>query len=186
MTDTTDDLVDQIVEEKTGIASKILKSDKKIGELNGKWAAAFKILIIIAFISMPIGITWATWITNRSYNQEHYILVMTDNMSKLSQSMTKLTDVAQEALLWQKRIVDLENEVAELPPDDFELKVDTIEKNVERSRISMISYHQSSTAAIAEIDRENNKDHATILVALEGIKTKLDLVYPNKHSYDKP
>lgn len=42
----------------------------KIGEMNGSWAKAFKVAIVMVTVGMPIGATWSSWVTYRVIRHE--------------------------------------------------------------------------------------------------------------------
>ena len=110
--------IDQMEEINKGFFGKLILSDKKIGDLNGKWAAAFKILIILLFLSIPTVIMWGTWITNKAYNLESHIELTEDYGPRLQHLEKK----AHEADLRDVRINNIEHKVDKTGDDVVQLE----------------------------------------------------------------
>ena len=46
---------------------------KRIGELNGPWGVLFKVVLVIVPLMVPPIIAWASWATNRIFEEERAI-----------------------------------------------------------------------------------------------------------------
>ena len=133
-----------IEEPKKGLLNWInnfVTSNKSIGQLNGKWASAFKLLIMLSFLCIPTFFAWATWVTTTTWNNTNAITNIATYVEHLPppEGCTPSAD-------WRRRIEVLEN--------------------------NCIMY----TKEIIQLDRTNATEHSQILILLEGIKTKLELI----------
>jgi hypothetical protein len=45
----------------------------RIGELNGAWSTLLKVVLVIIPLSVPPAIGWATWVTNKVFEQANEI-----------------------------------------------------------------------------------------------------------------
>ena len=120
---------------------KFFVSDKKIGELNGKWAFIFKTVLLSLFICIPTFIGWASWTTTSIW----------DNTSEIKH---------------------IQNYIYELPP-----KAGCTPTNEWRRRIETTeNENKEAKKEINLLEKTNATEHSQILILLEGIKTKLEIL----------
>jgi len=125
----------------SGFFSDLFTSDKKIGELNGKWAFMLKVVLMLLFVSIPTFFAWGTWVTTSIFEQNTLIQRLQDKTTQLPP-----TGGCVPTEDWRRRI-----EMAEL------------------QTITISDYTRN-------IDKQNTADHSQILILLEGIKTKVEML----------
>ena len=156
--------------------NKILKfikgifiSDKKIGELNGKWAALFKACMIV-------GMSWCIWVTSVIYQSSYHM----DGSSNYEQRLDTLEIIATTEVdnlhELQARVethyTHMTEAIDALPPPEWQHRIESVEndfKSVEAD-IKQIS------SDVTKVDKQNTAEHNEILISLEGISTILEFL----------
>lgn len=126
----------------------IFKSDKTIGELNGRWAAGFKICVLLLFMIIPSLFGWGIWVTNQitktRYQSEiicvHQDRIITDHTNKIGEIEVVLSKHAQLLM----RVPDIESRILR-----------------QEQRIN-------------QLDKNNSADHSKIMTILEFIKEQVE------------
>ncbi len=157
-----EDIVEEILEPKTGFwhgIKTLFVSDKKIGELNGKWAAMLKMVLVIAILTVPTFFAWATWVTNEIFAAKYHRNQTEDFSTRIVELETNL-----------KILTRVENEINKISD-----KVETLPPPEWRRRIEILENHDTTIDnKLNTLENTNNEGHAKILILLEGIKTKVE------------
>lgn len=139
----------------------IFHSKHKVGELNGKWAALFKMVLVLVVLIIPTFFAWATWVTNETFATKYHRLQTDD---------------------FENRISDLESNIKLLNRVELELsrifnKIDSWPTEDWRRRIDILETNQTEASNKLDYSNQKNQDeHNKILVLLEGIKTTVDIL----------
>lgn len=130
------------------IIKGIFKSDKTIGELNGRWAAVFKICILLLFMLIPSLFGWGVWATSQ-INKARY--------------ETNIIYTYQEKSIadHRDRIREIENSVNK--HSELVTRIPIIENRILEQEMK-----------INNLDKKNSSDHAKIMTILEFIKAKVE------------
>lgn len=82
-------------EEKRGSVGKfvreVLNTDKKIGELNGKWAVMLKIAVLTISTVSPLILAWAIWVTSSVFAIQYHIqdtIKFRDRIDEIEKTLT--------------------------------------------------------------------------------------------------
>ena len=78
-------------------------ADRTIGAINGKWAILFKASLAMVVFILPLGLTWAVWVTSQIFTAQAFIA-----------AGDRFTTV--DGLQLEKRLID---RISKLPPDDW-------------------------------------------------------------------
>lgn len=123
------------------------QAQPSIGELNGRWSALMKIVLIITpffwSLFVTIDLPWRVWMTLKEINFETYCAV---SQERLNHCETRLDGL-------QKQQNTTNQVIAALPPVEWRKRIEQLEA----------------------WDRANRADYARILIALEAIKAQLHL-----------
>lgn len=57
----------------TRFVGDVFSTDKKIGDLNGKWAVLLKIVVLTGGIITPLLLTWTVWVTSNIFATQHHV-----------------------------------------------------------------------------------------------------------------
>ena len=159
-----EDLVEEILEPKTGFWHSIKRlfiSDKKIGDLNGKWAAMLKMVLVIIILIVPTFFAWATWVTNEIFAAKYH-RSQTENFG------TRLVELETNFKILSRveaEINKISTKVETLPPPEW------------RRRIEILETHDAVLDKnLNTLEDANSDGHAKILILLEGIKTKVEAI----------
>ena len=166
-----EDIVDTVLDTKLGTVSYLANmfkslfiSDKKIGELNGKWAGMFKIVLTISMLLIPTLFGWGVWITNKVIGSEYHIV----QTQEYDVRITRLEEVSQRDTIFidkiEKQLNKIDDHLSILDPTDICRRINNLENVNEEQNI-----------AINTLDKNNTAEHTKVLLLLESIKTKLDL-----------
>lgn len=119
-------------------------SNRKIGDLNGPWAALLRFSLVMSPIIVTTLLTWGTWLTSKAFGHDAELAKMVDSRfttangkelelaigSKLTAADTKIA--TELARMWQQ-IADNRAAIAKLPiespPKWFVDRMDRIEAN---------------------------------------------------------
>lgn len=150
-----------ILEPKKGLFKwflRLFKSDKKIGELNGHWAALFKIILFMLLVSIPTFFTWMVWVTNSIYASQYHI----SDTEKFEQRITELekTDMTRADLA--SKIDRLTGRLDTSSPDELKRRVELLEQSF-----------TNLTTKTVELDKNNVADHSKIITTLDLILKEL-------------
>jgi len=124
-----------------GFFSDLFTSDKKIGELNGKWAFMLKVVLMLLFVSIPTFFAWGTWVTTSIFEQSTSIQRLQDKTGTLP----PITGC--------------------IPSEDWRRRIELME-----TKSDLLSNYTAS------VDKQNAEDHSRILILLENIKTKVEML----------
>ena len=163
-----DEAFDDIIEPKIGFFNSICKfinnmlsSNKKIGDLNGKWAGLFKFVLILCILVIPSFFTWASWVTAEvfasKYSRNH-IEHFEERIVDLEANSKLLSRVENE-------LIKISNKVDDLPPPDWKRRIEILENQRAIDETRTIEQYKA-----------NQDDHNKILILLEGIKAKIELI----------
>jgi hypothetical protein len=155
-----DDIEDTILDPKKGIFD-FLKSKNSIGKLNGYWASLFKLILILTIIGVPTMFSWMVWATSENfankYNRERTIDIVR-TLESLHEDITgyqrNVSNGLQNITLNTTRLQELEDRLNKLENE-----------------------HQITQNKITGLDGKNTEEHTKVLVLLEAIKTKVDLMH---------
>lgn len=144
-----DEDLEDIIEPKIGVwhwFKSLFKSDKRIGELNGRWAALFKFVLLMLFLIIPVIGSWGVWITKQVMASQFH---------------------AQQTEGYEQRISTLEKFCERNT-------VSTVQIDNRISKLENISEVQSEKFDIFK--QNNATEHGQILVLLESMKVTLDIL----------
>jgi hypothetical protein len=139
------------------------KSDKKIGDLNGKWAIGLKLVIVLFFVSIPTFATWATWVTGSIYASNNHICDVYELQH--DKRITELEKYATLPIKLERELQRLHDKIDVLPHPEWRRRIELLE-----------TQYGESVKSVLQVDKKNAEDHQQIFVLLESIKTKLDLI----------
>jgi len=160
----------------------MVHSEKKIGEMNGRWAALFRIVLVLLFLSIPTLGTWAMWVTRGIWKTENHIKT-TEQFSDRLNVLEKQTIILNRV---DKSVQNIRTDLKDLP-DPIETKKYT-EHNTESIKTikdSVILLDKVNTEQhnqiykdlgekVNKIERDNATDHAAMKTTLEFIKEKVN------------
>lgn len=154
----TDDTED-ILEPKKGLLN-FFKTDHPIGKMNGHWPSLFKFILIIAFFMAPTLFGWMVWSTTENfanqYNRERTV--------KIEEGLNTLH-------------IDLEKFQSEITKGISGININASRLKELETRLSKLeNEHQLTQSKIGGLDQRNTEEHTKILLLLESIKTKMDLI----------
>ena len=122
-------------------------TQRRIGEMNGRWALLFKFLLVMVPCSIPllVWLTSSAWASNDHIAREHEAKCQIEVLIK--------THAADMAVLRQE-IKEIDRRIDELPPLEWKERIKALELD----------------------SRQNREDHATIMIGIEQIKAKLGVI----------
>jgi hypothetical protein len=160
-----DELIDEeLLEPKQGLFTKLsslITSDKKVGELNGKWATLFKVVLIVCILVIPTLLGWATWVTTEVFSYRSHA----DATTGFDERITKLENATSAIARIEKQIDTITTKIDALPPPEWKRRIEILE-----------SQYTTISNQLDAVDKTNTSEHGQILVLLEGIKTKVDMI----------
>lgn len=160
-----DELIDEeLLEPKQGLFTKLsslLTSDKKVGELNGKWATLFKAVLIVCILVIPTLLGWATWVTTEVFSYRSHEDVTADFNERIQALERTSSSIAKI----EKQIDNIILKMDALPPPEWKRRIELLE-----------SQYATISSQLNDVDKTNTSEHGQILVLLEGIKTKVDMI----------
>jgi len=56
----------------TKFVGDVFSTEKKIGDLNGKWAVMLKVVVLSSTVLLPVILTWAVWVTTSIFAAQHH------------------------------------------------------------------------------------------------------------------
>jgi len=124
------------------------QDNKKIGELNGKWAFMLKAVLTLFLILTPTFCGWCIWVTNSIFEQQNQYIEVRSNFNHLLEKTN------------------------ELPPRSGCVPTEEWRNRIEKNETKTDKFIEQ----LYSIDKKNEQDHGKILKLLEGIKTSLDSV----------
>lgn len=160
-----EDNFETFVEPKKGILRwffGLFISDKKIGELNGRWAALFKLVLFIVVVSVPTAITWMLWVTSNIYASQYHI-ERCDNYEQRLIDLEK-TDVSRADLSRQMQV--LSDKIETFPNAEWKRRVEFLEQKIETLAIKT-----------NELDKVNSTEHTHIITEQAAQKDLLLKIY---------
>ena len=132
--------------------------EKKIGEMNGRWAILFKTVLVVIPVVNAMFIPWAVWVTTTLWEANFKV----EQFQQISNEITRLVDQHQ------KDSVEFRQELKEI-----DARLDDAPPAVWKDRI----------LALEADSRRNAEDHLKILLnqerqimSLEQIQQKLGVV----------
>lgn len=161
----------------------LIHSEKKIGDMNGKWAALFRIVLVLVFLGIPALGTWTVWMTKGIWNSQRHIettIEFENRIDLLEQNAVILERV-------DKAVSNISKEMREHNdghPPDIQDRVDKNTDAVKDVKDSVIQLDKTNTEQhnkiykelgdkVNQIERENSTDHASMKTTLEFIKEKV-------------
>ena len=128
----------------------IFKQDKKIGELNGKWAFMLKAFLTLFLVITPTFFAWSTWVT---------VSIFDNNTQRV------------EERIYIENIIE---KLQHLPPpegcppnSEWKRRVESLENKTEL----LADYARA-------VEKKNDENNAKVLILLESIKTKVEILLP--------
>lgn len=154
-----EDILDASIEQtRAGFLVRLLKtifhSDKKIGELNGSWAAAFKLSVLGLLCLIPTLFGWMIWVSSNIYASQYHINSTYDFARRLEE--LEKTDITRAHLADQ--ITRLSNRIDDLPDANLYKRVETVEGKIEILNNNL-----------KDADKINTAEHTRMLTLLEYI-----------------
>jgi len=132
----------------TRFVGDVLSTERKIGDLNGKWAVMLKMTVLATTVVSPLIIAWAVWVTSNIFAVQHHLL---------------------DTNTFRKRIVDLEkqdtlthNEIKVSQEDYVELKTD------------VKKLQEINTSEHKQIGEQMNNNNQVLSIQLTKIQTQLE------------
>lgn len=142
----------------------MFKSKHPIGQMNGHWATLFKFVLIIAFFMTPTLFAWMVWSTTENFANQY------------NRDRTVKIEEALEALH-----LDINDFQKDIKQSISNIDIHTNRLRELENRLNKIeSEHQTTQNKISVMDSKNSEEHTKILVLLEAIKTKMDLIHKNE------
>lgn len=99
----------------TRFVGDVLSTEKKIGDLNGKWAVMLKMTVLVGTVIAPLILAWSVWVTSSIFATTHHI-VDTVNFRE------RIVHMERELSITPDRIKELEKDYSELKTDVKQLK----------------------------------------------------------------
>ena len=147
----------------------IFHSEKKIGEMNGRWAALFRICLVVVVLGIPSIGGWGLWLTRNAINTEYHLestVRFEERIDILEQHNVMLERV-------EKQIEKISKDVDNLPPAEWRDIINNNTKNDADIKQRIIDLDKSNSAEHSKIEREGAVDRAAIKATLEFIKEKV-------------
>jgi hypothetical protein len=141
--------------------SSLLISKKKIGDLNGKWATMFKIVILISIIGVPTMLSWMTWVTSNIYAAQYHQTLTEGYAARIIDLETNMKILSRVESEIGKLSVKMDN----LPPPEWKRRIEILEAG-----------RETNAEHIIALDKNNSTEHSNILVILKEINTKLEFM----------
>ena len=141
--------------------NNLFSSDKKIGALNGKWATMLKICLMVAFISGPPILTWCTLVTKNVFDSSMHFKNKEHFDKKLAEFESNVKIIERIEIQLNK----ISDKVETLPPPEWRRRIEILEAEYTKANVE-----------IRSLDKINSIEHGQILILLESIKTKLDML----------
>ena len=132
----------------------VLSTEKKIGDLNGKWAVMLKMAVLTSTIVAPLILAWAVWVTSSIFSTQHHI-EDTENFR------SRIVDIEGQLRVTPEKIQDLEEDYKELKGDESKLK-------------------ELNTSEHKDISQQLNSNTQNLSVQLSAIKAQLDVIQKQK------
>jgi hypothetical protein len=138
----------------TRFVGDILSTDKKIGDLNGKWAVMLKVAVLTGTVVAPLILAWAIWVTSNIFAAQHHFIDTEDFRSRIH-------IMEGELRVTPEKIENLEEDYIELKTDVKQLK-------------------DLNTSEHKDISGQLNKNTQELSVQLSAIQAKLDIIQKQK------
>ena len=151
-----DDIEDIITEPKKKLLNMfggVLRSDKKIGEMNGRWAALFKIMLVSMSCLIPTMLGWMIWVSSNIYDADNFINANENNHNRIEE--LEKTDITRATL--SKQLETLNTRIENLPPTEWRKRIEKLEDNFDMLNSLLIN-----------LDKNNNSDHIKLTTILEN------------------
>lgn len=111
---TPNDRVDAVAAEKAVVIAK------RIGELNGPWAALLKLGLVAVPLFISMTVAWGTWVTSRISHLETSAAVITKVVDQITTNASSIIQHEKELVSLQGAVANLDKE---LMPMDQRLRV---------------------------------------------------------------
>jgi hypothetical protein len=126
------------------IVKDVFNTDKKIGELNGKWSVMLKMMVLSSTVIIPLLLTWGVWVTTNIFSTQHHI---------------------RDTETFRQRIVDVEKALTVTPEriNENAESLDDMKKELKETTLRNNQDHQSIMVQLSKIQtqlegiRENQK-----------------------------
>lgn len=141
--------------------SSLLISKKKIGDLNGKWATMFKVVILLIIVGVPTMMTWMTWVTSNIYAVQYYQSTTEGYAARIIDLETNMKILSRV----ESEISKLSTKMDNLPPPEWKRRIEILE-----------SGREVNSANIVTLKDNNTSEHSNILLILKEINTKLEFL----------
>lgn len=163
-------------------------SDKKIGEMNGKWAALFRVVLVLTFLTIPAVGTWGVWVSRSVWSSQYHREATSEfekRINVLEQSCTLLNKVDEQ-------VDELADEIKllpqQLPSKEWQESVDVqVEENAaatQEIKDEIIKLDKTNTSehskisaelkeSLGEMDKKSSVERASIAATLQFIKEQV-------------
>lgn len=88
----------------------VLSTEKKIGDLNGKWAVMLKLVVLAATVLSPLILSWTVWVTSNIYSTKHHMIDTEDFRARI-------VEIEKAATITPSQINDIKKDADELKTD---------------------------------------------------------------------
>jgi hypothetical protein len=58
----------------TRFVGDVLSTEKKIGDLNGKWAVMLKMTVLAGTVVAPLIVAWTIWVTSNIFSTQFHVM----------------------------------------------------------------------------------------------------------------
>lgn len=158
----------------------IFHSEKKIGEMNGKWAALFRAVLVLLFFTIPTIGTWSIWITRSVWIQQGH-MTTTSSFEDRIDTLEK-TDVSRAHV--SEQLEKINNKINQLPPIPWQERINENTKCGVEIKQQILDLDKTNTQehnrisselkeSISKLDRDSSIERATIITSLEYIKEQV-------------
>lgn len=128
----------------TRFVGDVLSKEKKIGDLNGKWAVMLKMTILTSTVVAPLILAWVIWVTSNIFATQHHIADTTS---------------------FRERIVEVEAEVRE---------IENIQEDYKELKTDVKQSKELNTKEHRDIGKNLNESTQELKLQLTRIQTQLE------------
>lgn len=182
------DIIEDMVDPQKGLLYMIVRffkglvhSDKKIGEMNGRWAALFRVVLVLLFFAIPAGGTWTMWVTRNIWNVERHVETTAEFESRID-FLEKSSMILERV---DKRVEGIDADLKSRPnPTQVQEQIEENSEAVRGIQEDVLNLDRKNTSehndisadmkeSLGKIERENSTDHAKMTTTLQFIKEQV-------------
>jgi hypothetical protein len=135
--------------------SDVFSTEKRIGDLNGKWAVMLKLVVLFGTVIAPLLLTWAVWVTTNVYSSQYHRQSTAEFEARIAQMERQFV----ENKVVRDQLANIVSKLQRITPD----RIEDIEED-----------YSELKKDVKQMTNENTAQHQNILIQLSKIQTKLE------------